>query len=312
MSEAIGVNHKVRIIDVAPSKSGYSLVLHGGAGNRLSELSLDQQGQYAAGLAEAYEAGEAVLARGGVALDAVCAAVEQLENNPLFNAGRGAALTKSGIAELDASVMTGDGRAGAIAASRYAKNPVYLARKVMEDHVLLVAPNKDLVEAWGLEISEPDYFVTPMRQGELEKVQSNLIEGSRHGTVGAVALDKYGHLAAATSTGGMTNQSEGRVGDTPIIGSGNYAKDGVVAVSCTGHGEAFMQGVVAHEISSKMRYTETALSEAVASTIEAEVGGRGVDGGIIAIDAEGRIVVAHNSSAMFAAYREDLKLITLT
>jgi beta-aspartyl-peptidase (threonine type) len=151
-----------------------------------------------------------------------------------------------------------------------------------------------------------------MRQDELRKVQSDLVAGSRHGTVGAVALDKHGNLAAATSTGGMTNQSEGRVGDTPIIGSGNYAKDGVVAVSCTGHGEAFIQGVVAHEISSKMRYAKTDLGEAVASTIEAEVGGRGVDGGIIAIDADGRIVVAYNSSAMFAAYRDNLELITLT
>jgi Asparaginase len=307
-------NTNVRVFSIAPAASGYALVLHGGAGGRLSELSLDQQGQYSAGLTEAYVAGEMVLAGGGSALDAVCATVEKLENNPLFNSGRGAALTKSGEAELDASVMTGDGRAGAIAASRYCKNPVSLARKVMEnsEHVLLVAPNEDLVASWGLETVEPDYFITPVRQEQLRNVQSKLLEGSRHGTVGAVAMDVHGHLAAATSTGGMVNQSEGRVGDTPIIGAGNYARDGVVAVSCTGDGEAFIQGVVSHEISARMRYANAELADAVAGTIEAELDGRKAVGGIIAVGADGRIVIAHNSPAMFAAYRDEDQLVTLT
>lgn len=304
----------MRIYSIAPAASGYALVLHGGAGGRLSELSLDQQGHYSAGLSEAYDAGEAVLAGGGSALDAVCATVEKLENNPLFNSGRGAALTSSGEAELDASVMTGDGRAGAVAASRYSKNPIYLARKVMEDsdHVLLVAPTRERVTAWGLETVEPEYFITPTRQEQLTNVQARLLEGSRHGTVGAVAMDVHGRLAAATSTGGMVNQSEGRVGDTPIIGAGNYARDGVVAVSCTGEGEAFIQGVVSHEISSRIRYAGASLDDAVTGTIEAELGGRGANGGIIAIGADGRIVLAHNSAAMFAAYRDEDQLITLT
>ena len=307
-------NTSVCVVSIAPAASGYALVLHGGAGGRVSELSLDQQGQYSAGLTEAYDAGDAVLASGGSALDAVCATVAKLENNPLFNSGRGAALTKSGEAELDASVMTGDGRAGAVAASRHSKNPVYLARKVMEDseHVLLVAPNKDLVAAWGLETVEPEYFITPVRQEQLRNVRSKLLEGSRHGTVGAVAMDVHGHLAAATSTGGMVNQSEGRVGDTPIIGAGNYARDGVVAVSCTGDGEAFIQGVVSHEISARMRYSHAELADAVTGTIEAELVGRGADGGIIAVGADGRIVIAHNSPAMFAAYRDEDQLVTLT
>ena len=314
MNEMAEPETNVRVYTAAPGESGYALVLHGGAGGRLSELSLDQQGQYSAGLAEAYEAGEAVLASGGSALDAVCVAVERLENNPLFNSGRGAALTKLGEAELDASVMTGDGCAGAIAVSRYSKNPVLLARKVMEEseHVLIVAPSKELVASWGLETVEPDYFITPVRQEQLRNVQSKLLAGSRHGTVGAVAMDMDGHLAAATSTGGMVNQSEGRVGDTPIIGAGNYAKDGVVAVSCTGAGEAFIEGVVAHEISARMRYSQAELKVAVTRTIEAELDGRGATGGIIAVDADGRIVIAHNSPAMFAAYRDSDRIVTLT
>lgn len=304
----------MRVFRIEPAESGYALVLHGGAGGRLSELSLDQQGKYSTGLAEAFLAGEKILAAGGSALDAVCATVEQLENNPLFNSGKGAALTATGTAELDASVMTGDGRAGAIAVSRYAKNPVRLARKVMEEseHVLLVAPTKELVDGWGLESVKADYFITPLRQDQLKNVQANLLEGSRHGTVGAVALDVHGNLAAATSTGGMVNQREGRVGDTPIIGAGNYAKNGVVGVSCTGTGEAFIEGVVAHEISARMRYAGASVADAVSVTIEAELETRSADGGVIAIDASGSIVVAHNSPAMFAAYRVAEQVITLT
>lgn len=307
-------NPSVRVFTLGPGVAKYSLVLHGGAGGRLSELSLDQQGRYSAGLAEAFAAGEAILAGGGSALDAVCVTVEHLENNPLFNAGRGAALTTSAEAELDASVMSGDGRAGAIAASRYCKNPVHLARKVMEEseHVLLVAPSRDLVDGWGLETVEPEYFVTPARREQLRNVQTKVTVGSRHGTVGAVALDMHGGLAAATSTGGMVDQRDGRVGDTPIIGAGNYARDGVVAVSCTGEGEAFIQGVVAHEISARMRYTGSELAEAVAGTIDAELEGRGANGGIIAVGADGRIVVAHNSQAIFAAYRDGEHIVTLT
>lgn len=302
----------MRVIDIPSSSKGYTLVLHGGAGGRLAEFSPEEQATYADGLAEAYEAGATVLESGGSALDAVCATVEKLENNPVFNAGCGAALTSKGEAELDASVMTGNGRAGAVAVSRHAKNPVFLARKVMEEseHVLLVSPTEALVESWGLEVVAPSYFVTPPRQQQLAAVRSEALSGSRHGTVGAVALDKRGLLASATSTGGMVNQHEGRVGDTPIIGAGTYARDGVVAVSCTGTGEAFIEGAVAHEIYARMHYAGTPLADAVASTIEAELVPRDADGGIIAVGADGTVCVAHNSPDMFAAFEDNGTLTT--
>lgn len=304
----------MRVYTGSPRATGYALALHAGAGGRMEELSLDEQGHYPAGLADAYRAGEGILAAGGSALDAVCATVQHLEDNPLFNAGRGAALTAEGVAELDASVMTGDGRAGAIGASRHAKNPVLAARKIMEasSHVFLVAPSVELVTAWGLRVAKPDYFITAGRRKQLDNVRSNELAGSRHGTVGAVAVDVNGHMAAATSTGGMVNQSEGRVGDTPIIGAGNYARDGVVAVSCTGDGEAFIQGVVSHEVSARVRYLRADLADAVTGTLTDEVASRESTGGIIAVSADGSIVIAHSSPAMFAAFRNGDELVTLT
>lgn len=302
------------VIDVSPDDSGYGLVLHGGAGGRVEELSLEAHGLYERGLAEAYEAGAAILEAGGSALDAVCETVRRLEDNPLFNAGRGAALTATGSAELDACVMTGDGRAGAVAVSRAARNPVFVARAVLEesDHVLLVSPSQELVEGWGLPCESPDYFVTDARRRQLENVRARRLEASRHGTVGAAAVDRQGRVAAATSTGGMVDQSDGRVGDTPVVGAGTYARDGVVAVSCTGEGESFIEGVVAHDVAARMRYAGAELPAAVAETIAGELDSRGASGGVIAIGADGRVVVAHNSPAMFAAYRAETGLVTLT
>jgi len=304
----------LRLHQVAPSSTGYALVLHGGAGGRVEELALDVKGQYTDGLADAYRAGESVLAAGGSALDAVCATVHELEDNPLFNAGRGAALTASGEAELDASVMTGDGRAGAVAGSRYARNPVRCARKVMEEsrHVLVVAPAPEVVQAWSLEVVEPEYFLTAGRQQQLAHVQARLADAPTHGTVGAVALDTTGRIAAATSTGGTVNQSLGRVGDSPIIGAGTYARDGLMGVSCTGDGEAFLQGVVSHDVASRMRYAGASLVDAISATVEEELESREATGGLIAVGADGRLVVAHNSPAMFAAYRKAGRLVTLT
>jgi beta-aspartyl-peptidase (threonine type) len=299
---------------VGPAPTGYALVLHGGAGGRVEELALDVKGQYTEGLSEAYGAGAAVLADGGSALDAVCVTVEHLENNPLFNAGHGAALTASGEAELDASVMTGEGHAGAVAASRYARNPVFLARKVMEEskHVFLVAPSRELLAGWGLEIVDPDYFITPGRQRQLKNVLARTVAPSAHGTVGAAAVDMHGRVAAATSTGGSVGQSVGRVGDSPIIGAGTYARAGVVAISCTGEGEAFIQGVVAHDISARMRYLNAPLAEAITATMDEELGSRDASGGIIAVTPDGSLVVAHNSPAIFAAYHDGDQLVTLT
>jgi L-asparaginase / beta-aspartyl-peptidase len=287
----------------AAADRGPSLALHGGAGGRVEELTLDGRAPYADGLQAAYCAGWQVLASGGSALDAVCASVEVLENDPLFNAARGAALTATGHAELDASVMTGAGRAGAVAASKHAKNPVRLARTVMEhtEHALIVDPDVAFLERHGLEVVERDYFVTQARRRQLERVLDGRAVAARHGTVGAVARDVGGHVAAATSTGGMVGQADGRVGDTPIIGAGVYARDDVVAISSTGHGEAFICGVVAYDIAARIRYAGADLAAAARETFEQELGRRGSTGGIIAVGGDGRIVVAHNSPAMFSA-----------
>jgi beta-aspartyl-peptidase (threonine type) len=300
----------MELFEVAPPHAGPSLALHGGAGGRMEELSLEAAAPYEEGLRAAYHAGWQVLAAGGAALDAVCAAVEVLENDPLFNAGRGASLTATGQAELDASVMTGAGQAGAVAASRYAKNPVWLARAVMEhtDHVLIVGPDAEFVRRYGLELAEPGYFVTPVRQRQLEQVLAarrvtagTETEAARHGTVGAAARDADGRVAAATSTGGMVGQADGRVGDSPIVGAGVYARHEVVAISCTGHGEAYIRGVVAHDVAARVRYAGADLATAIGDTFEEELTLRGSTGGIIAVGGDGRVVVGHNSPAMFSA-----------
>ncbi|MFQ1003847.1 isoaspartyl peptidase/L-asparaginase family protein [Modestobacter sp. SSW1-42] len=301
----------VQLFQVPPSGSGWALVLHGGAGGRVEELSLEEAGTYAEGLTAAHRAGAAVLAAGGSALDAVCATVACLEDDPLFNAGRGAALTSEGTAELDACVMTGEGRAGAVAASQFARNPVHAARKVLEETpaVLLIAPTAERIAGWDLQTVTPDHFTTPARQQQLRRVQDGLLAGSRHGTVGAVAVDAHGRVAAATSTGGMVNQSEGRVGDTPIVGAGTYARDGIGAISCTGEGEAFIQGVVAHDVAARVRYLGVGLAEAITDTVTAELAPRAATGGLIAVGADGSVVVAHNSPAMFAAYHDGDRLV---
>jgi beta-aspartyl-peptidase (threonine type) len=293
----------VKIFEVPPPGEGPSLALHGGAGGRVRELAAEGGAPYAEGLLAAYSAGWRVLASGGSALDAVCASVEVLEDDPLFNAGRGAALTATGQAELDASVMTGTGLAGAVAASRRARNPVRLARAVMEDteHVFLVDPDVAFLERHGLAVAEPGYFITERRQRELERVLDGRAAAARHGTVGAVARDAGGRVAAATSTGGMVGQADGRVGDSPIIGAGVYARDNVVAISGTGYGEAFIRGVVAYDIAARIRYTGAGLAAAVQATVEQELGQRGATGGVIAVGGDGRVVVAHNSPAMFSA-----------
>lgn len=297
-----------------PPEGATALALHGGAGGRIAELADDERRGFEAGLTAAHRAGTAVLESGGSALDAVCATVEVLEDDPLFNAGRGAALTADGRAELDAAVMTGDGRAGAVAMSRHARNPVRLARAVMErsDHVLLVAPPAGLVATWDLDVVEPDYFVTELRRQQLLRLQQSAAAGPRHGTVGAVARDSDGRIAAATSTGGMSNQAAGRVGDTPVIGAGTYARDGFAAISCTGHGEAFIRGVVAYDIVARMRYLGSGLAGAATATFGHELSDQGSSGGLVSVDSFGRIVVAHNSPSMFAAYNRQGRLIIHT
>jgi beta-aspartyl-peptidase (threonine type) len=314
VEESVAPPRETRIWDVPPRRD-FALALHGGAGGRIRELSQERQAAFEAGLSRAYQAGLSVLAAGGAALDAVCAAVVQLEDDPLFNAGRGAALTVEGSVELDAAVMDGGtGLAGAVAASRHAKNPVLLARGVMErgEQLLLVSPSEDLVTDWGHETEIQEYFVTEARRLQLARINEGRLVAPRHGTVGAVARDAGGGVAAATSTGGMAGQSLGRVGDSPIIGAGTYARGGVVAISCTGEGEAFVRGVVSHDIAARMRYLGLALPEAVTTTITEELTAKDASGGLVSVDADGRVVVAHNSPTMFAAFEGQDGFVTLT
>ncbi len=311
--ESIAAPGETKIWEVVPSGS-FALALHGGAGGRISELSAENREAFEVGLASAHAAGIRVLERDGSALDAVCASVEQLENDPLFNAGRGAALTANGTAELDAAVMIGSGQAGAIAVSRHVRNPIFLARSVMErsSHLLIVDPSEQLAIDWGQALAEPEYFLTEARQRQLERILATPMDAPRHGTVGAVARDSRGHVAAATSTGGMAGQDAGRVGDTPIIGAGTYARDGLAALSCTGDGEAFLRGVVSYDIVARMRYLGLGLGQAVVETIRTELTEKNASGGLVSVDADGVLVIAHNSPTMFAAFLHNEKLVLLT
>jgi beta-aspartyl-peptidase (threonine type) len=286
------------------ARPGPLLLIHGGAGPRDTELALEESEDYQRGLHRALEAGAEALRTGRSALDAVCAAVVELEDNPLFNAGRGASLTDRGTAEMDAAVMTGDGHAGSVAVSRHTRNPVLAARAVLErsDHVLLVDPAPEVTAEWGLSNAPPEYFVTDGRRAQLEKVLANRAEAPRCGTVGAVALDGAGQIACATSTGGMVGQAIGRVGDTGIIGAGSFASADAAALSCTGEGEAYIEGAVAHDVVARIRYGGADLEDALRGTYERELDARRATGGTIALTPEGRALIVHNSQAMFAGY----------
>jgi L-asparaginase / beta-aspartyl-peptidase len=290
-----------------------SIAIHGGAGAvPRSTLTAERERHYRDGLATALDTGYAVLEKGGSSLDAVTAAVQTLEDNPLFNAGRGAALTREGAAELDAAIMEGrQQRAGAVAAVRHVRNPIELARRVMEKsrHVLLVgAGAEEFALEEGLALVPNGYFRTEARWAQLESERrghsvSDLFPSSQ-GTVGAVALDAAGDLAAATSTGGMTNKRPGRVGDSPIIGAGTYAKNGVCAVSATGHGEYFIRTVAAHHICAAVEFRGLGLREAVHELLHQRLRELGGSGGIIAIDHAGRIVTDFSTEGMFRGARD--------
>lgn len=288
-----------------------TLAIHGGAGTIPRESFTPES--YAAareGLRQALAAGWAVLNKGGLALDAVEAAVIALEEHPSFNAGHGAVLNRAREHELDAGIM--DGRtlaAGAVASVRHIRNPIRAARRVMEasECVLLVGAGADaFAEAQGLEMVEQTYFTTPLRQQhwlraneEREgKLQRSRTEAEKHGTVGAVALDDAGNLAAATSTGGYTYKRMGRVGDAPIFGAGTYARNGVAAVSCTGLGEYFIRRGTAHDIAARMRYGGAALEEAAKMAVD-ELKMDGAGGGLVAVDARGGVSLVHNTEGMY-------------
>lgn len=289
----------------------YSLAIHGGAGTILKEnLTPDLEARYRAGLDRTLEAGRSVLETGGSALDAVTAAVCALEDEPLFNAGCGAVFTSDGKQEMDAAIMDGrDRRAGAVGGIFGPLNPVRAARAVMErtSHVMLIGPNALAVaRAAGLPFGEPEEFFTQARWDALQKTLEMRARGEedddparRHGTVGAVARDAHGHLAAATSTGGMTAKAPGRVGDTPVIGAGTFADDATCAVSGTGHGEIFMRWTAAAEIAARMRHGGESLEQAAHHVVMEDLGKNDGSGGLIAIDAQGNITMPFNSPGMY-------------
>lgn len=290
---------------------GTALAVHGGAGARPSLLAESEKTEYHAALARAVRAGKDVLDAGGAALDAACASVLVLEDSPLFNSAHGAALNADGAAELDAAVMIGSGDAGAVAGVTVVRNPVLAARAVMErtDHVLLMDPPLALIEEWALDIVPRDYFVTPARVTQLERLRNAELVGPRHGTVGAVARDASGGLAAATSTGGTANQLRGRIGDSPIIGAGTWAFDTTVAISCTGVGEEFMRQAVAHSVHARLRHTDATLDEAVGAVM-ADLGAADGRGGMIAVDRHGAVHLTYNTEGMFSGWLEEGEIRT--
>jgi len=296
-----------------PPPPAIALAIHGGAGViERPKMTPEKEASYRAGLAAALDAGYAILERGGSSLDAVSAAVRMMEDDPQFNAGRGAVLNQDGDAEMDAAIMDGHGpRAGAVAAVRHVKNPIELARLVMErsPHVLLVGEGaEEFALEQGVVLVPRGYFRTHQRVSELAEAQQaeanrgTAVGGS--GTVGAVALDRAGNLAAATSTGGLTNKHRGRVGDSPIIGAGTYARNDSCAVSGTGHGEYFIRQVVAYDICALMAYKKLTLSQAVTEVIHGKLAAAGGEGGVIAIDPAGNIVMDFNSIGMFRGARD--------
>lgn len=302
------------------------IVIHGGAG-ALSRTVMDSEKEqrYRAALQAIVTRGQEILAANGSALDAVTEAVRLLEECPLFNAGKGAVFTHLGTHELDASIM--DGRsldAGAIAGVNHIRNPILAARAILErsPHVMFTAEGAEtFAREQGLEMVEPDFFSTDERYQQLLKAQTGndkilldhdgerqtqgadpLDPDRKFGTVGAVALDAAGNLAAATSTGGMTNKRAGRVGDSPIIGAGCYANNRTVAVSCTGTGEVFMRTVAAYDVSALMEYANLPLSQAADKVVMEKVLALGGSGGLIAVDYQGNIALPFNSEGMYRGY----------
>lgn len=285
----------------------WTLLVHGGAGRILrGALSADQDEGARVGLTKALEAGSMLLANGGSAMDAVAAAVMNLEDDVHFNAGHGAVFTYDGINELDASIMDGaTRRAGAVAAVRHTRNPVLLARAVMEHspHVMLSRDGADAFSReQGLEQVEPNYFATPERWRQLEELKANKLDyydiDMKYGTVGAVAVDQDGNVAAATSTGGLTGKRWGRIGDSPIIGAGNYADNRACAVSATGAGEFFIRLGVAHEICARMRMLGED-ARLAADHVIAELGQLGGTGGVIVTAPDGTSTFSFNTPGMY-------------
>ncbi|MBK9337083.1 MAG: isoaspartyl peptidase/L-asparaginase [Lewinellaceae bacterium] len=302
----------------APDRPEYALAIHGGAGTILkSDMTPEQDAEYRAALDSALTIGEHILLNGGTALDAATQTVVWLENCPLFNAGKGAVFTHEGRNELDAAIMDGNTqKAGAVGGVTTVKNPILLARAVMEKspHVFLTgAGAEQFALENGLDTAGPEWFFTQKRweslQKALEKEKEQAPQGMapanpdhKFGTVGCVALDRNGNLAAATSTGGMTNKRWNRIGDTPVIGAGTYASNEACAVSCTGHGEYFIRYAVAYDVFARMTYGGLSLQAAADQIVLKKLVEKGGEGGLIAVDKTGHIAMPFNSEGMYRGY----------
>jgi beta-aspartyl-peptidase (threonine type) len=302
-----------------PMKDKFVLVIHGGAGTILkSQMTPEKEKAYTDAIQSSLQTGYKILQNGGTALDAVEACVKLLEDDPLFNAGKGAVFTNEGKNELDASVMDGKTlAAGAVAGVTTIKHPISAARAVMEksSHVLMMGAGAEkFAKEQGIEIVDPSYFHTERRWNDLQrakaadsmKKKSSLLQAEnkadKYGTVGAVALDRHGNLAAATSTGGMNNKKFGRVGDSPIIGAGNYANNNTAAISGTGWGEYFIRLVMAKSVSDMMEFGKMSLKDAAHEMIMKRLPALGGDGGLIAVDKDGNIAMPFCTAGMYRGY----------
>lgn len=294
----------------------YSLVIHGGAGTLVKGLMTpEKEEQYKTALNEALEKGYAILEKNGSAMDAVETAVNHLEDSPLFNAGKGSVFTNDGTHEMDAAIMDGKTlNAGAVSLITGIKNPVSLARDVMEksDHVFLAGEGAmRFAKSLDYTLETPEYFYDEHRYQQWQNIKDSdtfqldhsMKKEGKFGTVGAVACDKEGNIAAATSTGGMTNKRWGRVGDSPMVGAGNYANNKTCAVSCTGSGEFFIRAVVAYDVSCLMEHKGMTVEEATKEVIHKRILEIGGDGGLIAVDTNGNIAMPFNTEGMYRAFK---------
>jgi L-asparaginase / beta-aspartyl-peptidase len=302
--------------------SKYTLALHGGAGTILKEdMTPDLEMAYLAGLEDGLKAGFAVLEEGGTAVNAVKATVVVLEDNMLFNAGRGSVFTKKGLQEMDAAIMEGKTlNAGAVAGVRNVRNPIELAMEVMRNsnHVFLSGKGaNDFAIKQGIKLEPDEFFFSQFRYDQWKAIRDSdnyaldhthqeleeLMRDKKFGTVGAVACDKEGNIAAATSTGGMTNKKYGRIGDSPLIGAGTYANNHTCAISCTGHGEPFIRGVAAYDVSCLMEYKGLSLQEAMDIVVNDKLVKLEGEGGMIGVDTLGNAAMIFNSAGMYRAMR---------
>jgi len=296
----------------------FTMVVHGGAGTILKEdMTAELEKGYTQGLRDALNAGYAVLEEGGTAVNAVKAASVILEDNVLFNAGRGSVFTKKGLQEMDAAIMDGKTlAAGAVAGVRNVRNPVELATEVMEhsNHVFLSGKGaNDFAIKQGIKLEPDEYFFSQFRYDQWKSIRDSdnysldhtheqveeLMKDKKFGTIGAVACDRHGNIAAATSTGGMTNKKYGRIGDTPIIGSGTYANNNTCAISCTGHGEPFIRAVAAYDVSAIMEYKKYSLQQAMDEVVNKKLVAIEGEGGMIGVDAQGNFALLFNSAGMY-------------